>query len=298
VLYMPSRRYRAMVEEADRGNPANEELEAVRCKALALPHTVIAITSHPTGSEGLDSPDHIPPSWRSAHFSLFLDDSYNELLGYMQQVRGSPQSARIYQQPAVTLSALAATATLPPHSKHLAEQPDGSVRRMLAASPNGRLRLFISFVANDPELTDFHPQAVQLLANVLNAHSLFDCTLYSLNDTSSGEWQHWMEEEVRRAHYILFVPTARYRHRAGQADSGVVYEMHAITERARADERSVVCVTFPTIASPADNIPAGWSTDRYEVTGSEQSLQRLVYRLIGVEKGVKVVSVGITRKLG
>ena len=284
VLYVPTAQYKAMVEEAERGNPPNEEVEAVRLKALASPHTVIAITSHPSAADGVDSPDHIPQRWRSAHFSLFQDDSYRELLNYLQRIRANPKSARIYQQPPVTSSALVLTSRLPPLSQHLAAHPDDTVQRILA---HGRLRVFISFSANDSELTAFHPQAVQLLANALNAYSLFECTIHSLHDTDSGEWSQWMKEEVRLAHYILFIPSARYKHRATQTEGGVEHEMHAITERACVDERSVVCVTFPTIASPADNIPACWSTDVYEVNGSEQSLQRLMYRLIGVENGVK-----------
>ena len=71
-------------------------------------------------------------------------------------------------------------------------------------------------------------------------------------------------------------------------------EMRLIAARARADERSVVCVTFPTIASATDNVPQGWPTERYEVTGSEQSLRRLVYRLMGVEKGVTEIAVRST----
>lgn len=144
----------------------------------------------------------------------------------------------------------------------------------------------ISCVVDDPELADFHPQAVKLLADALNAYSMFDCTVYPVNDTFSDERQNWMEK-LRQAHYILFVPTARYKRCAEQADSAAVCDIQAITERARCDDRSLVCVTVPTIVSPADNIPRGWATDLYEVTGSEQSLQRLVYRLIGVEKGVK-----------
>ena len=289
VLYLPTRRYRELVETAERGDVSNEEVEAVRRKAHASPHTVIAVSSRPSGSDGLESPDHIPPSWRSAHFDLFLDESYKELLSYLQLIRGSPQSARIYQPPPLNQSPLVAAATMAPHSQYLPAQPHASVQRMLTASPNHRLRVILSFTADDPELTAFDPQAVQLLANALNSYQLFDCTVYSLHDTSSAEWAQWTEEAITRAHYILFLPTARYRQRAEQPDGGAVYEMHAIAERARADDRAVVCVTLPTIASAADNIPAGWPSECYELTGSEQSLQRLVYRLLGVEKGVKSV---------
>ena len=288
VLYIPTQRYRALAEAAERGDVSNEEVEAVRRKARTLPHAVIAVSSHPNAADGLDSPDHIPPAWRSAYIVLHREESYCELLDYLLQVRSSPEAARAYQPPSLSQSALAEAAAKPAHSQSLTAQPDGDVRRLLAASATHRLRVVISFAADDAELTDCHPQAVQLLASALNSYELFDCTLHSLHDTSSPEWSHWMEEAVRQAHYILFIPSARYRQRAQQPEGGAVYEMHAITERASADSRAVVCVTFPTILSPADNIPAGWPTERYELTGSEQSLQRLVYRLLGVEKGVKV----------
>ena len=171
VLYVPTARYRALVVQAEGGYPANEEVEAVRLKALSSPATVIAITSHPSAMDGVDSPDHIPPQWRSAHFALHRDEDYAQLLSHLQRIRADPTSAsaRAYQQPPVASSALLATSQLPPHSQELSAQPDARVKRMLA-SAGGRLRLFISFSAHDPELSAFHPQAVRLLADALNAH--------------------------------------------------------------------------------------------------------------------------------
>ena len=286
VLYVPTARYRALVEEADSGRPPNEEVEAVRRKALAAPHSVIAVTFHPTAMDGVDSPDYIPPSWSSAHFSLFLESSYEKLLAYLQQLVADPGSARVFQPPSLTESALMATSRLDAHTIVLGAQPSARVKRLLAR--DGRLRVFLSFAAHDPELTAFHPQAVQLLAGALNAHALFDCRVHSLDDTDSDEWAQWMAEEVARAHCLLFFPTARYRQRAAVAQGGVAEEVRLIGERARTDERGVVCVTFPTVAAPLGNVPQGWPEERYDVTGSEQSLQRLVYRLMGVEKGVTV----------
>ena len=287
VLYVPTRRYRTLVEEGDRGQSTTEEVEAVRRKALSHPHTVIAITFHPTAADGVDSPDHMPPSWQSAHFNIHtMDDKYTQLVEYLQRlVANGPSAAIVHQQPPVDTSALALTAASPPHSQHIAAQPDSSVLRLVAASPAKRLRVYISATSSDAELTSFHPQAVQLLTDALNAYTLFDCASHSADASRN-------EGEARRAHCILFIPTARWKLRGEQpteSDGGAVSEMAAISERARANERSVICVTFPTVQSPAANTPPGWSTDGYELTGSEQSLQRLVYRLIGVEKGVKVM---------
>ena len=269
LLYASERWWRRRTAAA----PPNDEVEAVRRKALASPHTVVAVTFHPTAMDGADSPDHMPPSWRSAHFSLFSDSSYEELLAYLQQVAVNPESARFYQPPPLSESFLVATSRLEPHSIELGAQPSARVRQLLAR--DGRLRVFLSYASHDPELAAFHPQAVQLLADALNAYALFDCRVR--DDTDSDAWAQWMAEEVARVHYVLFLPTARYRQRAAEEQGGVAEELRLIGERAGTDERGVVCVTLPSIAAPLGNVPHGWPAERYEGDG-----ERAVATALGV----------------
>ena len=71
------------------------------------------------------------------------------------------------------------------HSRALTLQPSAEV---LARTSNHRLRVFISFAANDAELKAFHSQAALLLANTINEYKQFDCTIFSFHETSGPNW--------------------------------------------------------------------------------------------------------------
>ena len=127
------------------------------------------------------------------------------------------------------------------------------------------------------------------LANRINLHVLFDCTIFPFEATSGPNWSAWMEEEMESSEYVILVPTAKYARRGKIAATGVAFELRHITERLRTAERSVICVVFPTVPNAADNLPLAWrSMHRFNIDGQSGSIETLLKRMPGVDETPKV----------
>jgi diguanylate cyclase (GGDEF)-like protein len=146
---------------------------------------------------------------------------------------------------------------------------------------NGIRRVFISYSHDSPD----HSDAVLALADKLR-HDGIDAVLDRYEPHPPFGWPYWMEDQMRKADFVLIICTERYRYYLEHLDEvedggkGVLWESNIIYNRlctARLKNPTFIPILFAT-GSP-ENIPTplkGYTYYRSETSNGYEALYRQI----------------------